>query len=57
MNDAAMRFARGDNPEQIKADMMAKQTANAAPTMNRAQRRMAKKKTKRAQSKAAGFGR
>ena len=56
MRGAAVRFARGDDPEDIKRGMMEEQQASG-PKMNRQQRRMAAKKTKKKASGARGFGR
>ena len=56
MRTAAVRFARGDNPEDIKAGMMAEQNAGKPPP-NRKQRRMAaKKQKKKPVGGAGGFG-
>ena len=57
MRTAAVRFARGDDPEDIKRGMMEDQQAEKGP-LNRQQRRMmAKKGKKKGAAKPAGFGR
>ena len=54
MRTAAVRFARGDSPEDIKKGMMAEQMAGGAAP-NRKQRRMADKKAKSPTAAKRGF--
>merc|ERR1719163_315668 len=56
MRSAAVRFARGDDPEAIKQSMMEEQQADRPP-LNRQQRRMQAKKTKKKTAATGGFGR
>ena len=55
MRTAAVRFARGDDPEDIKRGMMAEQNADKPPP-NRKMRRMAAKKKKTKPAATGGFG-
>jgi len=56
MRGAAVKFANGASPEQIREEMAAEQQQGAAP-LNRQQRRLAAKKgKKKAASGAGGFG-
>ena len=56
LRTAAMKFANGANPEDIRKEMMEEREASGAP-LNRAQRRASKKKKALARPKAGGFGR
>lgn len=57
MRSAAVRMARGDNPDDIKRSMMEEQQAEGGKTLNRKMRRMQAKKTKKKPPAAGGFGR
>jgi len=56
MRGAAVKFARGESPESIRASMEAEQQASGPP-LNRQQRRLKAKKQKKPKAKASGFGR
>lgn len=49
------RFANGEDPESIKQSMM-QQQAETGPALNRQQRRMKAKKTKKKKASTGGFG-
>jgi len=55
MRNAAVRFANGEDPESIKQSMM-QQQAETGPALNRKQRRMKAKKTKKKKASTGGFG-
>jgi len=58
LRTAAMKFANGANPEDIRKEMMEEQQAGGGGAVNRAQRRAAKRKGKGAvRAKPGGFGR
>lgn len=56
MRGAAVKFARGESPESIRASMEQEQQASGPP-LNRQQRRLKAKKQKKPKAKASGFGR
>ena len=58
MKDAAVRFANGESPEDIKSSMMEEQKTGPSGPKNRAQRRQNERKGKKSGKRAkAGFGR